>query len=734
MGTDRAGEDHRSADQRRGALSGRRHPQPVIEARKGEPATVVPRDRAWTVLVEEPASLPLERVHDSLLALSNGHIGVRGRVEENGGTGWVTLMNGVWGRGADGSERPLPGPSLAPVLPGRHDRRRRHIAVLDMRRGVVEHEDPRADHVATKRLVSLPRPGLVAIRIAKGADRPWPEHILAAPLLDHHASQAAVHDYRCGFAEGLEWAETASGSSRILAVATERLAGAAAGSTIERFVVYGSDPTRRHELAVAARAAAATGFEALCAEQEQAWRQRWAHAAVEIDGDPEAQRAVRFALFHLLGSAPAGGTAAIGARGLTGLGYGGHVFWDTEVFVLPVLAATFPAGARAALQYRIDRLPAARQRARSQGMGGARFPWESASTGEDVTPRAALDLEGREVAIRTGDLEEHISSDVAWAALHLLQWTGDGSLMRTGGRELVVETARYWASRVHIDRHRRAHIFDVIGPDEYHEHVDDNAFTNGMVRWHLRRAAALARGDPSSESEVSHWLDLAGRLVDGYDPSTGRHEQFEGYSRLEPLLVEAIGEPPLAADLLLGPEHLRRTQIVKQPDVLMLHHLVPEEMPAGSLQADLAHYLPRTAHGSSLSLAICASLLARAGQPDEALDLFDLAARIDLDDTTGSTAAGLHLGAMGGLWQAVVFGFAGIRPQAGGLAVDPHLPARWSRLTVNLLFHNSAVRATVSRDAIEVDSDEHFEVRVGGRSAVTPARFAKRRDQWEAQP
>jgi trehalose/maltose hydrolase-like predicted phosphorylase len=186
------------------------------------------------------------------------------------------------------------------------------------------------------------------------------------------------------------------------------------------------------------------------------------------------------------------------------------------------------------LEYRRRRLPAAQAAARDLKRAGARFPWESAATGEDVTPRLARLPEGRVVPIRTGELEEHITADVAWAAACYLDWTGDASFEPTA-RELLLETARYWASRIRVDGDGRGHIYGVIGPDEYHEPVDDNAFTNVMARWNLPRAAALAE-----EAERARWLQLADTLVDGYDPRTGLYEEFAGFFDLEPLIIAEV--------------------------------------------------------------------------------------------------------------------------------------------------------------------------------------------------
>jgi trehalose/maltose hydrolase-like predicted phosphorylase len=197
----------------------------------------------------------------------------------------------------------------------------------------------------------------------------------------------------------------------------------------------------------------------------------------------------------------------------------------------------------------------------------------------------------------------------------------------------------------------------VIGPDEYHEPVDDNAFTNVLARWNLRRAAAL---DGVDAGERARWLALADALVDGYDRTSGLYEQFAGFFALEPLVIEEIApRRPIAAELLLGADRTAAAQVLKQADVLMLHQLLPDEVAPGSVLPNLDYYEPRTAHGSSLSPAIHAGLFARAGRYGAALEALRMAARIDLDDLTGSTAGGLHLATMGGLWQALAFGFAG---------------------------------------------------------------------------
>ncbi len=513
----------------------------------------------------------------------------------------------------------------------------------------------------------------------------------------------------------------------------DHAAGQGGTITLERIAAFVSDVDGQPEdgrATTALRDLRSIGSDRLLAEQRRAWAARWRDADIVIEGDSEAQLALRFALFHLMSSAPTEDEAAVGARGLTGRAYRGHVFWDTDVFVLPVLAATLPDAARAILEYRIRRLPAAREEARLRGAWGARFPWESADDGRDVTPGSWTDADGDQVPIRTGRHEEHIVADVAWAARHYGRWTGDEALLAGPGRELILETARYWASRISIDDGGEAHILDVIGPDEYHQLVDDNAFTNVMARANLRWAADLGRvhGGAGPE-EMRAWSHLADALVDGYDPQTRVYEQFAGYSQLEPMLVEQLAPPPIAADLLLGPERVAGTQLIKQADVLMLHHLVPGEVPAESLCPNLDYYLPRTAQGSSLSPAVHASLLARCGRTAEALKWFRLTGRLDLDDLTGTTAGGIHLAAMGGLWQALTFGFLGVgEVDPEGIRLDPHLPDEWSSVTQHLLVFGSRIRLAVSHDLVEVESERPLLIRCGRARSSSPA--ARARFAW----
>lgn len=500
---------------------------------------------------------------------------------------------------------------------------------------------------------------------------------------------------------------------------------------VERLVAVEADPRKAPSVGQAADRLGelgAVGFDRLLAEQRTTWAGRWADADVVVDGDPVVQLGARFGLLHLLASVPGEGEAAVGARGLSGRGYAGHVFWDADVYALPVLAATRPAAARAMVEYRLRRLGAARRIAAGRGLAGARFPWESADEGIEVTPPTARHASGVQLPVLTRDHAEHIVADVAWGAWQYAAWTGDWALLEGAGAPLLTDTADYWASRIRRDAVGVGHIDGVVGPDEYHGPVDDNAYTNVMARWNLRRAADLVDRSPRlRRHHPARWRALADSLCDGYDAASGLYEQFAGFFALEALLIDELAEPPVAADLLLGVERTAAAQVIKQADVLMLHHLVPDETAAGSLTPNLDFYSPRTAHGSSLSPAIHAALLARAGRPDAAVELLRLACRLDLDDLTGTTAGGLHLATFGGVWQAVVHGFAGLRPRDGLLACDPMLPTAWDRLLVHLRFRGVRVTVDIDHDSVSVnpESGRTVTVRCAGHT-----REIDRRRRW----
>ena len=697
-----------------------------LTRRRRHRVPAVDEDPEWTI--PDTGRDPLRhRVTESLFTLGAHGLATRGSVEEapTGSTPLVLAAGVYTGSGPD--QHLLPGPDwtgLSADVALVEDRR-----ILDLRSGILWREaraaDPATPPLRTLRFASLSSPGIVVLRAEGPAERLSAGSALRPPAGTGDAQLEA------GRMPGRSWARvTAAGGADagperpgIAAVAAQVQRRENGLRTVERIAAFQTSTTGPPGLDNALAALDATmedGVDRTLAEHRAAWADRWEAVDVSIPADPATQLAVRFALFQLWSNVDRVDEMAVGARGLSGTGYRGHVFWDAEVYVLPAVASMAPEVARAMLEYRLRRLPAARDAARLSGRQGARFPWESAADGRDVTP-AYGDLGGRVVPILTGTMEEHITADVAWAASHHACWTGDPSYLSGPGSALLIETARYWASRCRLDGDGRAHIDAVIGPDEYHEFVADNAYTNVMARWNLRRGAELAEALAGPTEETRSWRDVADRLVDGHHPATGRYEQFAGYDELEPLLVAEIGDPPLAADVLLGQDRIAASQVIKQPDVLMLHHLVPDEVEPGSLVPNVDFYAPRTAHGSSLSPAIMAALLARAGRSDEALRLLRIALFLDLEDVNGTTAGGLHVATMGGVWQAVLTGFAGVRVRHGVLEIDPALPTAWPRLGVRFRCLGRRVRLDITPDIVDVRVDGPLRVDVDGRGAQTVA-------------
>ncbi len=467
------------------------------------------------------------------------------------------------------------------------------------------------------------------------------------------------------------------------------------------------------------RRVAAGTWEAADEANRRAWEAEWSRCDVEIVGDDDAQLAVRFNLFQLLIAAPrADEQVNLGAKTLSGYGYRGHAFWDTEIFMLPFFTYTRPEIARQLLSYRWHRLPGARQKAAGNGYQGAQFPWESAATGEEVTPTWVPDGADRTKLIRiwTGDIEIHISADIAYAIWQYWKATGDDDFVAERGAEVVLETARFWASRLEWTAERdRYEIHDVVGPDEYHEHVDNNAYTNALARWNLRCAAELrhwletkrpeawrklVRRLKLSPKELEAWPEIADRVYVAYDPATRLIEQFDGYFARNDVDLPALEPRGQSVQALFGIEGANRTQVLKQPDVLMLMVLFPDLYDADTVRANYAYYTARTdhTHGSSLGPSIQAILACRMGDAS-AYEHFMRAARADLYDVRHNAGDGIHGASAGGLWQAVVFGFAGLSRQADAWTTRPCLPDHWQRVSFTLVDQGVRRRFTVERGA-----------------------------------
>lgn len=465
--------------------------------------------------------------------------------------------------------------------------------------------------------------------------------------------------------------------------------------------------------------AARVGLESLLEQSVAAWAERWRDADVEITGDTDIQRRARFAIYHLIGAAnPDDERASPGARALTGERYKGHVFWDTEIFVFPFFVYTHPATARALLMYRYHTLPAARDKAREYGYRGALYAWESTDTGVDQTPPFVINAAGERLEILTGLQEHHISADIAYAVWQYWHATRDEAFMLNYGAEMILELARFWASRAKLEDDGRYHIHQVIGPDEFHEHADDNAYTNRMAQWvlhrgqevvdwikanHAERWPDLAAKIGFDDGELATWREVAVGLVDNFDPETGLFEQHRGYFDLEDVDLQQFEPRTKTMDVLLGWANLQKTQIIKQADVIMLLFLLGDRYPRAVHEANFRYYEPRTAHDSSLSASFHALAAARMGEYELAERYFLKASNIDLDFTRGVTAAGgIHIATLGGIWQALVFGFGGMYIEAEGPRFEPHVPQRWDTLRFKIYWRGEQRQVVAAGESLQV--------------------------------
>lgn len=487
-----------------------------------------------------------------------------------------------------------------------------------------------------------------------------------------------------------------------------------------RLVAVARSDTPKHHPAPPARTALARnralGWRAVLAAHEAAWNERWMASDVVIEGDEKSWRALRFAVYHLTSAAnPEDDKVSIGARALTGDAYLGHVFWDTEIYLLPFYTAVWPEAARALLMYRYNTLSGARAKAAHYGFKGALYAWESADTGMETTPERVVGSHGETVDILTGRMEHHISADIAYAVWQYWRATGDDDFFLSAGAEILFDTARFWASRAVAEADGKRHIRHVIGPDEYHDDVDDNAFTNLMARWNIARAlealdlmrarwpdnavalqAKLALGD----DELADWRDAMARIVTGLDPATGLYEQFAGFHALEPLDLAHYADRTVPIDVVIGRERTQRSQVVKQADVVALIALLPEEFPGPMAETNFRYYEPRCARGSSLSAGMHAIVAARLGDAEMALNYLREAAATDLDLDPNS-AGGVRIAGLGGLWQSVTLGFAGLDLMGDTLGIDPRLPPEWRSLAFRVCWRGRSVAIRIAGETVE---------------------------------
>jgi alpha,alpha-trehalose phosphorylase len=713
----------------------------------------------WSV---RETSLSLEHLaqSESLFALGNGHLGLRGNLDEGEPFGLPgTYLGGFC------ELRPLPSAEGAYGVPSatqtivnvtngklirllvddepldvRYGELRSHERVLDLRAGVLHRSldwvSPagRAVRVRTTRLVSFAQRAIAGIlyevepleeRLALVvqselvANEPLPD-----PGADPRAGAAPDAPLQAELVDGDgRWAVLAHATARSqlrLAAAMDheieapakvettldtepQLARLVMASELEpgqtlrviKFLAYGWSSQRttaalRDQVAAALAGARRTGWQGLLDEQRAYLDDFWERADVELDGDAGLQQAVRFGLFHVLQASARGEQRAIAAKGLTGPGYDGHTFWDTETFVLPVLTYTATQAAGNALRWRHRTLDLARERARELALEGAAFPWRT--------------IDGRECSgyWPAGTAAFHINADIADAVVRYHAASGDEAFEREVGVELLVETARLWRALGHHDERGRFRIDGVTGPDEYSALADNNVYTNLMAQRNLSAAAAAAERNPElaaalgvDHEETAAWRDAAQAMLIPYDEALGVHPQDEAFT--EHARWDFDATRPEQYPLLLHYPYfqLYRKQVVKQADLVLAMHLRGDAFSAEQKARNFAYYEPLTVRDSSLSACTQAVLATEVGQLELAYAYFSEAALMDLDDIEHNTRDGVHIASLAGTWIAAVAGLGGMRDHDGALSFAPRLPAMLTRLAFRLCFAGRRLRVEV---------------------------------------
>jgi alpha,alpha-trehalose phosphorylase len=470
--------------------------------------------------------------------------------------------------------------------------------------------------------------------------------------------------------------------------------------TLTKLVAYAWSDTRelpalRDELAGALTVARHEGFDGLLASQRAILDDFWECADVEVDGDPELQQAVRFALFQLLQNTARAEGRAIAGKALTGTGYEGHAFWDTETFVLQVMTAVRPEVTRHALAWRHATLPMARERARTLDLAGAAFPWRTI-TGPECSGYWPA-----------GTAAFHVNADIADAVLRYVDATGDEEFAREAGAEILVETARLWCALGHWGRDEQFHVFGVTGPDEYSALGDDNVYTNLMLQRNLRGAARWARRYPDAVAplevtldEIEGWEQAADAVHVPYDDELGVHPQSAGFTRKP--RWDFAGTPEESYPLHSHYTYLQlyRKQVVKQADLVLALFLRGDAFTDEQKLRDFTYYEEITVRDSSLSACCQAILAAEVGLPHLAHEYVVESALADIRDPEHDSSDGLHVAALAGTWLALVCGFGGLRHHhtgtgPGGLSFRPVLPGELPGLRFRLLFRGRLLRVTV---------------------------------------
>ncbi len=725
----------------------------------GHPAFSV---EPWS-LCETELDLDVLEQAGSVFALGNGHIGLRGNLDEGEPPGLPgTYLNGFYEQrtlpyAEAGYGYPEAGQTVVNVTNGkiirllvddepfdlRFGELRSHQRTLDFRAGVLrrraEWSSPvgKQVRVSSVRLVSLVQravaavlyevepldaPARLVVQSELVANEPMPPGALdpraAAELgaalrseqfYDHDARAVLVHiTQRSGLRmaaamdhiiAGPPGTETATESGADLARVTIA-ADVEPGQRLRvlKLLAYGWSSQRstaalRDQVSAALAEARHTGWDGLLAGQREYLNDFWERGDVELEGDGELQQAVRFALFHTLQAGARGERRAIAAKGLTGPGYDGHTFWDTETFVLPVLTYTAPHAARDALCWRHATLGLARDRAKLLGLNGAAFPWRT--------------IDGQECSgyWPAGTAAFHINADIADAVGRYQAANDDQAFEREVGLELLVETARLWRSLGHHDYEGRFCIDGVTGPDEYSAVADNNVYTNLMAQRNLRLAAGVVDRHPDranelgiGSEEVAAWRDAAGAIRIPSDERLGVHPQAEGFTRHEPWDFEHTKPDQYPLFLHFPYGDLYRKQVVKQADLVLALHLRGDAFTPEEKARNFGYYEALTVRDSSLSACTQAVIAAEVGHLELAYDYFAEAALMDLDDVEHNTRDGLHIASLAGAWIVAVAGFGGMRDHEGNLSFAPRLPQQLARLAFGICFRDRRLRVEVTHE------------------------------------
>jgi alpha,alpha-trehalose phosphorylase len=713
----------------------------------------------WTVR-ETRLDLDVLAQSESVFALSNGHIGLRGNLDEGEPHGLPgSYLNSFY------ELRPLPyaeagygfpesGQTVVNVTNGklirllvddepfdvRYGEVRSHERVLDLRAGVLERTvewiSPagKGVRVRSTRLVSFTQRSIAAIcyeveplddtarlivqselvaneQLPPQSKDPRVAAVLEAPLqaeehLSNGSSGLLIHQTKASKLRMAAAMDHIVEGPRKTMISTEAFPDWVRTTVacvlqpgeklrVVKLLAYGwssrrSLPALRDQVSAALASAKFAEWEGLCAAQRRFLDTFWDGADVRVEGDSEVQQAVRFGLFHVLQAGARAEQRPIAAKGLTGPGYDGHVFWDTESFVLPVLTYTEPDAAAQALRWRHATLDLAVDRATQLGLAGAAFPWRT--------------IRGQECSgyWPAGTAAFHIGADIADAVQRYVNATGDEGFEREFGLELLVQTARLWRSLGHHDRHGAFHIDGVTGPDEYTAVIRDNVYTNLMAQRNLNSAADAAARHPDvalrlsvDEEEAASWRDAAAAMHIPYDPELGVHQQSEGFTRLQEWHFD--NTPTDKYPLLLHYPYfdLYRKQVVKQPDLVLAMHWRGDAFTPEQKARNFAYYEPRTVRDSSLSACTQAVIAAEVGQMELAHDYLGEAALMDLHNLKKNTRDGIHLASLAGAWIALVAGIGGMRDHNGELSFAPRLPSRLTRLEFSLLWRGMRVHVDV---------------------------------------